>query len=174
MTTTLILFAFASLIAAGVAGAIWAYWVLIFPVAKKHLAFRIERSHDQFRLLALRKAINQNTEVYARLESFFRKARTASTTEGWLSFKPVPADATSEKKMEVADLVERSKHLPPEVRKVVDDAINDLVGLYVAQRPMLVVFAMPLLAAAFFVNRARRMLESKEIEYAAGSLSLAH
>jgi hypothetical protein len=147
------------------------YWLIVFPVIRRKMAFRIENNLDSLRLMGLRGQVEACSKSYAKVQHFLVSARNAAFSAQWIAIRPMTKEESHAHEYALRELINDSDQYTPEVEGLVRNTMDDLVGLFFAQRPMVICVMMPIFALATWWGAAREVKEQKEVEYAAASLS---
>ena len=150
---------------------LWAYWALVFPIIRRQLKFRLESYLDRLRLLGLKNEVPMGGKLYATMDAFLSEAAEVAAGEGWISMVNDGPDEVRDRRIRLSALQRQMDEEHFEMRKLFEHTMEGLLSLYVAQRPFAVCVLVPILVCGFFMQRAKSLLVSKEIEYAAGALA---
>lgn len=152
---------------------LWGYWNIALPVLRQRAAFNIERQLDALRILGLQGKLEPTSKVYLQVCKFLKEAFNAAQADGWIMVSLVPHDKVEERKTNLMALINDMDSNDPEIRRMVNRTLRQLVSIYVMQRPMMLVCVSPLIVLSYFREKSHAFLHKKELQYAAQSLCAA-
>lgn len=151
---------------------LWSYWALAFPIVRRQLKFRMDARLDRMRLLGMSGEVPKGGKIFLTIESFLDKAACVAGGDGWIHLDVCSEEDAKARKVRLAALHQQMDDEHREIRMIFEATMEDLVGLYIAQRPFVVCSLVPIILCALFMQRAKQRLRATEIEYAAGALAM--
>lgn len=147
------------------------YWTLIFPVYRKKLQFNLEANFDQLRQLVRAGELEVDKDLYLGIHEFLHDAVAASKSEDWIRIVVQNEEEDNLRKLKLRNLANQMDDAHKDLRGLVDSTFEQLMRIYIAQRPFMVVALIPLLLCAILLNRGKDLIQSKEIDFAARALA---
>lgn len=147
------------------------YWTLVFPVYRKNLQFNLEANFDQLRQLVRSGELEVDKDLYPGIHEFLDDAVVASKSEDWIRIVVNDEEEANRRKLKLRILASQMDDAHKDLRGLVDSTFEQLMRLYIAQRPFMVIALIPLLLCAILLNRGKALFESKEIDFAARALA---
>ncbi len=147
------------------------YWSLIFPVYRKKLQFNLEANFDQLRKLVRSGELEVDKDMYPGIHEFLHDAVAASKSEDWIRIVVQNEEEDRRRKLKLRKLARQMDDAHKDLRGLVDSTFEQLMRIYIAQRPFMVVALIPLLLCATLLNRGKDLIQSKEIDFAARALA---
>jgi hypothetical protein len=151
--------------------ALTVYWTLIFPVYRKKLQFNLEANFDQLRYLVRSGELEVDKDIYPGIHEFLHDAVVASKSEDWIRIVTTSEEEANRRKLKLRNLARQMDDAHKDLRGLVDSTFEQLMRIYIAQRPFMVVALVPLLLCATLLNRGKALIENKEIDFAARALA---
>jgi hypothetical protein len=151
--------------------ALTVYWTLIFPVYRKKLQFNLEANFDQLRHLVRSGELEVDKDIYPGIHEFLYAAVVASKSEDWIRIVTTSEEEANRRKLKLRNLARQMDDAHKNLRGLVDSTFEQLMRIYIAQRPFMVVALVPLLLCATLLNRGKAIIENKEIDFAARALA---
>ncbi|MEM9282109.1 MAG: hypothetical protein AAGA96_09800 [Verrucomicrobiota bacterium] len=150
---------------------LWMYFALVFPLVRLQLTYRIERDFDRLRLMALEGKIEVGSELFGRLHRFVKLAYFGVQNDSWLVRKKVPPSDLKARELRLKALLEDFESADPELRQIVARTLDSVTGVYLAQRPLKIVFNIWTLIMRAWADSAKKRWTDREVRYTAASLA---
>jgi hypothetical protein len=151
---------------------LWSYWALAYPIVRRQLKFRMDARLDRIRLLVMGGEIPRGSKIFLTMETFLEKSAEVAGGDGWIHFDVNGEDDARTRKIRLAAMHRQMDEEHLDIRKLFESTIEDLVALYIAQRPFVVCSLIPIILCAIFMQHAKQRLSATKIEYAAGALAM--